>query len=351
MKSFKHFIYNIDFIGQIPQLRVLNNNRYHSLFSIIVSIGLILFAIGFSISSIIQYKNQDPSICYYNTIDKNKKEFLISDSLLMVQLIRHNNIINDLHISTLYFDDKNVINFGIEACELGKNINFKYKELYQNIVNRFGGNPKDYYCINFNKTNIYLSQEFNHNENFDNYLSILITFNKSYINIDNNDNNYLFSLNIITEDDYINHKDGNGIIPSYHYEYIFVKNENYYIQSNYEFNYLDYETDNGYFFENIEKNNGLSFSQITNKEGKLNDDNEGGIIEIHLTLNSLYYDYFKRSYKKLQSLLADITSVINLLLLRLINSLLIQSNEFFKKEGNKFNLLLLYYRLILIIFF
>ena len=351
MKSFKQFIYNIDFIGQIPQLRVLNNNRYHPLFSIIVSIGLILFAIGFSISSIIQYKNQDPSICYYKTIDKNKKDFLISDSLLMVQLIRHNNIINDLHISTLYFDDKNVINFGIEACELGKNINFKYKEFYQSILNRFGGDPKDYYCINFNKTNIYLSQDFNHNENFDSYLSILITFNKSYINIDNNDNNYLFSLNIITEDDYINHKDGNGIIPSYHYEYIFVKNENYYIQSNYEFNYLDYETDNGYFFENIEKNNCLSFSHITNKEGKLNDDNGGGIIEIHLTLNSLYYDYFKRSYKKLQSILADITSVINLLLLRLINSLLIQSDEFFKKEGNKFNLLLLYYRLILIIFF
>ena len=241
MKSFKQFIYNIDFIGQIPQLRVLNNNRYHSLFSIIISVGLILFAIGFSIFSIIHYKNQDPSVYYYKTIDKNKKHFLISDSLLMVQLIPLNDAITDLQFSTLYFDVKNIIDFRIETCELGKNINFKYKELYQNIVNRFGGNPKDYYCINFNKTNIYLSQEFNHNENFDSYLSILITFNKNPKNIDNSTNNYLFYLNIITEDDYINHKDRNGIIPSYHYERIIAKKDNCYIQSIYEFNYLDYE--------------------------------------------------------------------------------------------------------------
>ena len=123
---FKEIIYRIDFIGIKPQLRVLNYSRYHSILSIIISIALIIFTVYFTINSIIQYKNRDPSIYYYKTIDQNKKQFLISDSFIIVQLKNFDKNLNDFSFSALYLDKKKLINYDVEPCEIGKNINLKY---------------------------------------------------------------------------------------------------------------------------------------------------------------------------------------------------------------------------------
>ena len=290
---FKEIIYRIDFIGIKPQLRVLNYSRYHSILSIIISIALIIFTVYFTINSIIQYKNRDPSVYYYKTIDQNKKQFLISDSFIIVQLKNFDKNLNDFSFSALYFDKNKLINYNVEPCEIGKNINLKYKELFENILNRFGNKKEDYYCIDFNNTNIDLYTEYKDNEKLESGVSIYLSFNRDK-EIDSDKT--FFTLNIITEDDYTNHNEYNGIIRSYHFEKINIQKLYMYTRYIYEFNFLNYESDNGYLFENIKTNNGVTFSQINFEET----DTErmfGGIFEIEFKLNPLHYDYYKRSYK------------------------------------------------------
>ena len=80
----KKFLLKFDFIGPIPEFRILDDTRYKSIFSSILSILLIIFSIVFVIYSFDEYLNQNPKVEYYKNNDyTTNKTFVISDSLLM----------------------------------------------------------------------------------------------------------------------------------------------------------------------------------------------------------------------------------------------------------------------------
>ena len=80
----KSLLLKCDFIGFIPQFRILDEFRYKSVFSSLLSILIILLAIIFVSISFIDFIHQKPNVEYYkNNDDKTNKTFLISDSLLM----------------------------------------------------------------------------------------------------------------------------------------------------------------------------------------------------------------------------------------------------------------------------
>ena len=88
----------------------------------------------------------------------------------------------------------------------------------------------------------------------------------------------------------------------------------------YYFQYIKYESDEGFFYEKSKKYDGISFSDITfyksikqnyNLNNNTNKDNIIGSIVIEV--NQSNFDNYKRSYKKIQALLAEIMSVISLL--------------------------------------
>ena len=80
----KSIIYNCDFIGLTPQLRILNETRYKSIFSSLLSIFIIIFSIAFASYSFSEYIKQNPNVEYYKNNDySTNKTFEISDSLLM----------------------------------------------------------------------------------------------------------------------------------------------------------------------------------------------------------------------------------------------------------------------------
>ena len=133
----KKILFKCDFIGSIPEFRILNETRYKSFFSSILSIILIIFAIVFVIYSFDEYLNQNPKVEYYkNNDDSTNKTFLISDSLLMFQY-DYTCISNfyleptvDIYLTKgLELDDYK--EFTLEPCELGKNLNSKYKEVLE----------------------------------------------------------------------------------------------------------------------------------------------------------------------------------------------------------------------------
>ena len=102
-------------------------------------------------------------------------------------------------------------------------------------------------------------------------------------------------------------------------------------------NYIEYETDNGIFFSNSEKYNGIDFYNqgdkmprnyaniikkgsekynacvITFDDCNDSDDEEIGILFLRINGRSL--ERYKRAYPKLQSLIADIISTIQFVLL------------------------------------
>ena len=61
----KQILLKFDFIGAIPEFRVLDEARYKSIFSSILSILLIIFSIAFVIYSFVEYLNQNPKVEYY----------------------------------------------------------------------------------------------------------------------------------------------------------------------------------------------------------------------------------------------------------------------------------------------
>ena len=120
----KPILFKFDFIGLTPQIRILNESSYKSIFSSILSILLILFSLIFIAFSFSEYIKQKPKVDYYKNNDfTTNKTFLISDSLLMFKYTFHCNdplINNTLSIKSV--DQYNLLqsNFEFETCELGK---------------------------------------------------------------------------------------------------------------------------------------------------------------------------------------------------------------------------------------
>ena len=82
----------------------------------------------------------------------------------------------------------------------------------------------------------------------------------------------------------------------------------------YDFQYIKYESDTGIFFENFKSLNAIGFSGLSYKSN-YNFENSGILAIIDFGVNKSNYDYYKRTYKKFQSFLADITSLINIIII------------------------------------
>ena len=86
---------------------------------------------------------------------------------------------------------------------------------------------------------------------------------------------------------------------------------------NLNFQYLKYETDDGFFFESLKFLNGMSFLNMDYFKKKQEDNylnkNSTKIGSIKLEFNNSNYDYYRRTYKRVQALIAEMVSVVGLL--------------------------------------
>ena len=124
--SAKQILLKCDFIGPIPEFRILDDTRYKSIFSSILSILLIIFSIVFIIYSFDEYLKQKPKVEYYKNNDNStNKTFVLNDSLLMFQYYFF--CISNFTVKPyvdIYLDvSRSIKQFTLEPCELGKNLN------------------------------------------------------------------------------------------------------------------------------------------------------------------------------------------------------------------------------------
>ena len=154
------FFYYLDFSGIIPQFRILNNNRYKSIPSTIISIIIIIFSITFSIYSIIEYMKYDsPSIFYLKKYDNiSNKTLLLKDTLFMLRasaICTEPYSLLELEYKADYLPKNKMTNLNIEECKIGKIINIKFKDTLDKIS--YISNINDYLCISSEHENLPLS--------------------------------------------------------------------------------------------------------------------------------------------------------------------------------------------------
>jgi len=86
----------------------------------------------------------------------------------------------------------------------------------------------------------------------------------------------------------------------------------------YNFQYLKYDSDDGLVYKSYKNFSGILFSDMSSYRKKYANYNMNSDVyqigTISFKINKSNYDYYNRSYKKLQSLLPEILSLINLVL-------------------------------------
>ena len=325
IEKISDILYNFDLIGPSPQLYIFYNNRYKTFFSFIVSLIIILFSVFFTIFSLVQYfKFESPIISYTKGNEKSaKREFLLKDTFLMFQLIDSTSV-NHINESIAFFEsfyttiyDNGKVDSGslkIEKCELGKNIDLKFKDFILGKSN-FGRPVEDFYCFSPNNGNLSLFYYPDVGYNIIN-LQIVFKNNSDYIP------EKIQSL-IVSQNSLIDHNNkSNPLSNSFEYHPTPSFSSTQFTTVSYNFQYIKYESDEGFFYKNSKSLFGISFSDMTflnsyndnyNIEKQLKENKKANIGNIEFLLNKSNYDNYKRTYQKLQSLLAEIMSVISLL--------------------------------------
>ena len=326
-------LFSLDVIGPTPKLYIFNKERYQSLFSLIISLVIIFVSIIFILYSLINYiKNERPTVLYSKSNDKHEQRRInLNDMLLMFQIIDYNSMkkINEsiVHLESIYtaIYDKAKVDFSIlnvKKCKAGENLNIKYEKILKEKFNELSEgqiqedkNIDDFYCINSDKSDISLFYDPNVGYSF---INLNIILHNQNIYIPEN-----LSLMIIYENNLINHDDKKSpISEGISYQFVQVFSSEEYYTANLNFQYLKYETDDGLFFDNLKYLKGMSFFDIAyyinNQESyDMKNDfikyNSSKVGTIMLTLNKSNYDLYRRTYKKLQTLLAEIMSIVSLL--------------------------------------
>ena len=305
------------------------------MFSSIFSIIVIIFSVAFAIYSFLEFINQNPMIDYYKTNDFiTNKTIEISDSFIMFQieaLDNNNEVITNLSFESDYSNDIDLqILLIVEPCQFGKNIDLKYQKLFEDYEKREKETISNYFCNNFNNNNISFFHHPNDNNRNQSLLRLIIYSNESEYDIQS------LTLKIVTENDIIDHNNKeNPIIPYYYYDEINIYNFSYIATFKYNFQYIKYESDTGFFFKNPNIMNAIGFSELS-FSNNYNYENSGVLAIINFGINKSNYEYYKRTYRKFQSFLADIMSLINLIIaiLRLLSYFLLNkkmNKDIFRK--------------------
>ena len=132
--------------------------------------------------------------------------------------------------------EKGLKYFALEPCELGKNLNSKYKEVLEKF-DKFEKH-KEYYCINYHGINVTL---YSHPS--------LNNLNEPSLiyKISSECKKYSVYFELVTENDFIDHNNKDNPIVPYYQINDFEFNEPVDIIYNYQ--YIKYESDNGIIFK------------------------------------------------------------------------------------------------------
>ena len=248
-KTYKDYLYIFDLLGNPPKLRIFNEDNYKSIFSSILSILLIVVSIFFGIYSLIDYlKYKNPVVVYSKDNDKStNRTILLNDTLIILGLIESNNFTR-INKSEAYFESEMRITYNnrtikkipltLENCEFGKNIDSKYMNSLNEIPSE---NISQFYCFSKKDGELPLFYDPNLGE------SALYVYSR--INNESDYNGDDVMLMIINGNDIIEHSKKNYPISDNYFTMTYTSYSTYkFTLTNYYFQFIKYESDEGLFF-------------------------------------------------------------------------------------------------------
>ena len=259
-------LFKIDLVGASPQLLIFKDQRYKSLLSLIISIVIIITSIIFTILTLYDYfKYKNPIVIYSKDNDQEtNRKINLKDSFLLFQLVDASNW-NKINSSITYYEAEYKVMYDngtyeniileIENCEIGKNIDKKYKEYIENKY-KYNREISDFYCINFKDKNLPLF--YLPNVGYSYFVIYILKNNKVDFPSER-----IQSL-ISSENDLIDHYNKKNPISQnhiHHFTSSFSSTE--FTNIIYNFQYIKYESDEGFFYDNTKKLDGMSFSDMS----------------------------------------------------------------------------------------
>lgn len=319
MKS-QSILYNIDYLTDRPTLYVFGQDKFYTKGGIFVSLIVIITSICFGVIFINDFSHKkNVNIVYYKEIPEQFLSFNLSDSIFMFKV--SNNGIPDYYghfVKTRVMLEHKIGNITtvrqlqVEKCEKYKNIPTKFNNLFgQSLL-------KDYFCLSSgqnvtmiydpvtheqNRIIVYVypcdieeSSECASREEIENYFDesdIKITFRLERNRIDHyNNTNPFGSISFIEEK---NIQFGMGFI-----EYIYWVMENY-------------TSDDGMIFESKKYYNAISCDESGESSQFQRINFNQFAAKLYFGIKLSHVERYYRSYTKLQSVLADIASVMTVL--------------------------------------
>ena len=320
MSNKKNLFFKFDILSNPPYLRIFGNNNYKTTWSTYISLIVVTFSLAFILDSSFRYfRFTNPNIYYWkdSAYEKNLS-IKLNETILMFKIDdfykENKEIFKQLKLNAYLYDfDYNTsyeykeYELTLEECELGININIKFEELIKEFKNNhLGKSIHTFYCINRKDAEEY-SLSYNKKEGH-NYLYIFLSSkNKSYIPPKD------LRLTIIMGNDFINHTNKyNPIKNNYIEAYSSYFDNNIFEITNFNLDYIEYDSDDGILFDSINTYHGVRLhgqnqELYIRKEADLN--SIGGV---KIQINRNTFDKFERNYIKLQYLLSEIESIIAL---------------------------------------
>ena len=321
------FLLKFDFLGLKPELLIHGNRIYRTKFSSILSIIVIIASVAFAIYSVIDYfQFKNPQIIFARDSGlNNNMTIFLNDSLLMFAiyeteegtLLKNDQLSISAEMEILLIDKykSETRPYEIEKCELGKNINMKFKGYIEREEKWYNFSHQDFYCLSNSVLNY--NPDKGHN---------MIILHVNILNTTKYNPEHLKVFYYIQNDaiDHYNKKE------PLHPRIVDGLSSYFEINNFYEFtvflDYLEYKSDNGYFFSNIKTYTGFKMG-YTQDEKTSNEDvgydyekeiRKGGkshIGDIIIRMSGKSHEHYNRSYMKLQTLLANIKVIITIFIL------------------------------------
>ena len=341
MEDKRALYYKIDFLSLIPTLRIFSNNNYKTNWGVFVSLISLFISICFFIYSFKDFlKFNNPNIISIKESSTSiKRTINLNETLLLFKITDF----YDSYKSYIDYDPKEIkfflsavlteyfydnsknsteYSFLLEKCELGKTINLNLKEKIEEFEKYTDESYTDYYCINANENlELYYYPNYGYNE-----LKIY-----TFISNDTFNTHYSVKSKIIVADDTINNYNRSFPIIRGFKEFSSSKFEKKtYSLVNIDLDFFKYESDNSIFIETNTKNySGVSFGDSYTQllvEGEKYDlipnydffDNKETYLlaaEQYIKIGQKkYFDSYKRSYTKIQSFIAEVKSIIDIVI-------------------------------------
>ena len=202
--------------------------------------------------------------------------------------------------SAEYQESSHTKHLNLERCEIGKNIDIKFRDLLEK--DEFKDRINLYFCISSEHGDLPLYYRPGESPEKQTLISI-------YTNIINtNPSDCITTIRLITENDIIQYNNKNNpIVTSLNVESKLYESS-VIPQLNYRFEIQRYESDDGYFFQNSKNYIAVGTSEIFYEKNNFRD------CLITFGPSNKPYSHYKRKYQKIQSLLADTMSIINILI-------------------------------------